>query len=57
MAAFEKILSGIHVDDLLSPRLLQVLGYSHTVVEKSRVDAECYPFCKGIEKSGELTPP
>ena len=33
---------------------LQVLGYSHTVVEKSRADAESYLFCKEIEKSGVL---
>ena len=34
----------------LSACQLQVLGYSHTVVEKSSADAESYLFCKRTEK-------
>ena len=40
----------VHMNALLSACCLQVLGYSHTVVEKSRADAESYPFCHRTEK-------
>lgn len=35
---------------------LQVRGYSHMVVGKSRAGDESYLFCKRKEKSGALTP-
>jgi len=40
----------------LSACQLQVLGYSHTVVEKSSADAESYLFCKRTEKAGRYRP-